>query len=164
MKMKTFAIFLLIGVIALFGCKNKKSTYDNLFNFHNPLMVLKCRRSVSPDKRAVLDKQVLPKKITSLLENLMKTGRKARLTYVCCEYYLQNHDGETIGILTDNEKKVVQGFDVGRHADAIKLHTEAIHDVLLLNKERTKREAFSLLVGLFQKNNNNPRDDVPNTE
>ena len=152
MKMKTFAIFLLIGVIALFGCKNKKSTYDNLFNFHNPLMVLKCRRSVSPDKRAVLDKQVLPKKMTSLLENLMKTGRKARLTYVCCEYYLKTPDGETVGILTDDKTQIVQGFDIGRRSDAIDIHSRAMHEIILLDDEENQRKAYFLLVGTFQKN------------
>lgn len=151
--MKRVLFFLLIGVIALFGCKNKKSTYDNLFNFHNPLMVLKCRRSVSPDKRAVLDKQVLPKKITSLLENLMKTGRKARLTYVCCEYYLQTPDGETVGILTDDKTQIVQGFDIGRRLDALGIHSRAMHEVILLDDEENQRKAYSLLLGLFQNNN-----------
>lgn len=161
--MKRVLGLFLIGFLTLWGCQKMESS-EKKVNFYHPLAILKCQRSIKPEERVVLDKQMIPEKIAITFEELMKAGRKTRLAFVCCEYYLQNHDGETIGILTDNEKKMVQGFDVGRHADAIKLHTEAIHDVLLLNKERTKREAFSLLVGLFQKNNNNPRDDVPNTE
>lgn len=135
------------------SCKNKDSTYDKLFNFHNPLTVLKCSRSVSPDKRTVLDKQVLPGMIPPLFEDLMKTGRKARMTYVCCEYFFQNPDGEIVGILTDDKTQIVQGFDIGRRLDALDIHSRAMHEVILLDDEENQRKAYSLLVGLFQNNN-----------
>ena len=151
--MKRVLFFLLIGVIALLGCKNRESTYGNLFSFHNPLTVLKCRRSVSPEKRVVLDKQVLPEMIATTFEELMKTGRKARLTYVCCEYYLKTPDGETVGILTDDKTQIVQGFDIGRRLDALDIHSRAMHEVILPDDEENQRKAYSVLVGTFQKNN-----------
>lgn len=141
----------LIGFMAMSGCQKSPTGHIQGFSSCRPLSILTCRRSIDPAERTVLSSQVIPEKFSAFLDELGNNARKTRAAYVCCEYYVQNSEGETVGILTDNRMRIVRGLDIGRHRDAMNIHSKTVRDILLLDDERICREAFSFLIEMLGK-------------
>ena len=148
--MKRLLICLLPICLASEGCKKTENSPIGFAAMNGSITVLKCQRAIDPARRMVLDKHEMESQQAMLFNVIIGNGHKTRATYVCCEYFLQTLAGDTIGVLTDDVNKKVTGFDFGRQANAIKLHSKFMHDIILTNDKESAEKAYSLIVQCFQ--------------
>lgn len=79
----------------------------------NPVAVLKSSRHDYPSRRNVLWEKSIEASDAKKIMAAFDRTKDCMLRAVCCEYFLKFSDGQIVGIVTDDEKRVVCGFDFG---------------------------------------------------
>ena len=84
-----------------------------------PLAVLESSRQDYPSKRVVSTETPLDEFGAKKIMKVLKQTRNVTLTAVCCEYFLKFHDGQIVGVVTDDVKREVFGFDFGWSTNSV---------------------------------------------
>ena len=116
---------------------------------NTPVIMLRCRGSISPRKRNILSQKILSESELAFIQGLFKTARKEKYAFVCCEYFLQTDDGRTVGILMDNDQGLALGFDLGIKMNAKETHTERFHNMRIIRNRADQKRLYSLVHELF---------------
>lgn len=114
-----------------------------------------CEKTVWSENRAVRRELTLDAHEVKMLNDMLERCDVKCMDYVCCDWFLQEgdpvlftyrHRFKTFGILTDNVRKEVIGFDLGSdYGNSRDSDSRQRHYVRVLRHEEDRRKIYSCL-------------------